>query len=74
LIEKDGDLPHARPRPRRIQRRDRGEARRPVHDPQQGEGGETAPGGRLVRAAAFITIGNTELGHRLALTINNSKN
>jgi hypothetical protein len=41
-----GDLPHARPGPRRVRR----EARWPVHDPQANPRGEAPPGGRLVRA------------------------
>jgi hypothetical protein len=40
----------------------RGEARRPVHDPQQDEGGETAPRGRLVERRSRPTNGEKALG------------
>jgi hypothetical protein len=44
-----GEAPHARPGPRRVRGRDRGEARRPLHDTQPHARGAAAPGRRLVR-------------------------
>ncbi len=58
-----GDLSHARPGSRSVQGCDRGEARRPVHDPQPDSRRAAAPGGRLGECEARRLGVHTQRGN-----------